>query len=80
MRAVDRDQALAELPVAYATALRLEAAGAERALIAQALGIDVEGVRPLLALAEAKLDRLLDGDAPFAAAERGDAGEGSHDG
>ena len=80
MPAVDRDQVLAELPVAYATALRLEAAGAERTLIARALGIDAEGVRPLLALAQAKLDRLFDGDAPFAAAESGDAGGGGHDG
>ena len=80
MPAVDRDQALAELPVAYATALRLEAAGAERALIAHALGIDAEGVGPLLALAEAKLGRLLDDGASFAAAESGDARGGGHDG
>ncbi len=49
-----------ELPVAYATALRLRAAGADPALIARALGIEAEGVGPLLALAETKLLRLLE--------------------
>lgn len=64
---------MAELPVAYATALRLQAVGAERTLIADALGIDAEGVGPLLALAESKLGRLLHGDEPVAAVDvRGD--------
>lgn len=48
-----------ELPLAYAAALRLRAAGADPALIARALGIEAEGVGPLLALAETKLVRLL---------------------
>lgn len=48
--------------MAYATALRLRAAGAAPSLIADALGIDAQGVGPLLVLAEAKLGHLLDGD------------------
>jgi DNA-directed RNA polymerase specialized sigma24 family protein len=56
---VNRERALMELPMAHATALRLHAAGADHALIATALGIDAEGVAPLLALAQAKLDRAL---------------------
>lgn len=48
-----------ELPMAHATALRLHAAGADHALIATALGIEVEGVAPLLDLAQAKLGRAL---------------------
>lgn len=58
---MDRDRALWELPAAYATALRLHAAGARRELIATALGIDVDGVESLLVLAEAKLHRVLAG-------------------
>lgn len=77
---MDRDQALAELPVAYATALRLRAAGAEPSLIADALGIDAQGVDPLLVLAEAKLGHLLDGDEQLAGdgpeASRGDLSYG----
>ncbi|MDX6554881.1 MAG: hypothetical protein QOD86_1076 [Miltoncostaeaceae bacterium] len=57
---------MAELPHAHAVALRLRAAGVEDGLIAVALGIAIEGVAPLVALAEAKLGRLLgngtDGD------------------
>lgn len=52
--------------MAYATALRLRAAGAAPSLIADALGIDPEGLGPLLALAEAKLGHLLDGDEQLA--------------
>lgn len=50
--------------MAHATALRLHDAGADHALIATALGIDAEGVTPLLALAQAKLDRALALDPP----------------
>jgi hypothetical protein len=52
---VDRDRALAELPVAHAVALRLRAAGADEGVIAAALGIDPAGVPALLEVAEAKL-------------------------
>jgi DNA-directed RNA polymerase specialized sigma24 family protein len=52
---VDRERALAELPVAYAVALRLRAAGADDQTIAAALGIDPAGVPALLEVAEAKL-------------------------
>ena len=50
---------MAELPHAHAVALRLRAEGVEDRLIAVALGIAVEGVGPLIALAEAKLTRLV---------------------
>ena len=66
---MDRHQALAELPVAYATALRLRAAGATTSLIADALGIDAKGVGPLLVLAEAKLGQLLDDHTPLVGAD-----------
>jgi DNA-directed RNA polymerase specialized sigma24 family protein len=56
---VDRDRALAELPVAYAVALRLRAAGADDQAIAAALGIDLAGVPALLEVAEAKLSAEL---------------------
>jgi DNA-directed RNA polymerase specialized sigma24 family protein len=69
---MDRRAALAELPHAHAVALRLRAAGVEDRLIAVALGIAVEGVGPLVALAEAKLGRLLrDGTAGDYAGEGG---------
>ena len=56
---MDRDRALAELPVAHAVALRLAAAGADEQAIAAALGIDVAGVPALLKVAEAKLSAEL---------------------
>ena len=56
---MDRDRALAELPVAYAVALRLRAAGADDQAIAAALGIDAAGVPALLEVAEAKLSAEL---------------------
>jgi DNA-directed RNA polymerase specialized sigma24 family protein len=56
---MDRDRALAELPVAYAVALRLRAAGADNQAIADALGIDPAGVPALLEVAEAKLSAEL---------------------
>lgn len=77
---MDHHQALAELPVAYATALRLQAVGADRALIADALGIDVDGVGPLLVLAEAKLNSLFDGEECRPGADHGGAREGGHHG
>jgi len=56
---MDRDRALAELPLAYAVALRLRAAGADDRAIAAALGIDPVGVPSLLEVAEAKLSAEL---------------------
>ncbi len=44
---MDRDRALAELPVAHAVALRLRAAGADEGAIAAGLGIDAAGVPAL---------------------------------
>jgi DNA-directed RNA polymerase specialized sigma24 family protein len=60
---MDRDHALAELPVAYAVALRLRAVGADDQAIADALGIDPAGVPALLEVAEAKLSAELARDA-----------------
>ena len=56
---MDRDRALAELPVAHAVALRLRTAGADDGAIAAALGIDPAGVPALLEVAEAKLSAEL---------------------
>lgn len=56
---MDRTQAMAELPEAYATALRLRDDGLNDAGIAVQLGIPGEAVGPLLRLAVAKLDRVL---------------------
>lgn len=56
---MDHDHALAQLPVAYATALRLRAAGIEPSGIAARLDVPAEAVGPLLAIADAKLARLL---------------------
>lgn len=52
------DERLAALPRAYALALRLEAAGVDTALIADCLGVEPEGVGPLLRMAHEKLDAL----------------------
>jgi hypothetical protein len=60
---MDRDQALAELPMAHAVALRLRAAGADDQTIATALGIDAAGVPALLEVAEAKMSAELARDA-----------------
>jgi DNA-directed RNA polymerase specialized sigma24 family protein len=56
---VDRTAALDELPESYAVALRLRDAGHHDAAIAIALGIELESVEPLLRLANAKLELLL---------------------
>jgi DNA-directed RNA polymerase specialized sigma24 family protein len=56
------EQELDELPQSYAVALRLRASGADDALIAIALGIDVESVGPLLAVARRKLARTREDD------------------
>jgi hypothetical protein len=59
---VDRDEALALLPWAHARALRLDALGADAALIADCLGIEPESVQPLLEVAAAKLARAQEID------------------
>jgi DNA-directed RNA polymerase specialized sigma24 family protein len=51
----EREDPLAELPVAYAVALRLSDAGVSTQVIARAIGIEPEAVKPLLSLARAKL-------------------------
>ena len=51
--------ALDQLPAAYGLALRLQSAGVADEVIAECLGIDVESVGPLLALAQAKLAAIL---------------------
>lgn len=53
--AVDLSEALAQLPRAYALALRLHELGADTGLIAECLDIDPESVGPMLAVAAAKL-------------------------
>ena len=52
---MDRSEALAQLPRAYALALRLHDLGADTGLIAECLDIDPESVGPMLAVAAAKL-------------------------
>jgi DNA-directed RNA polymerase specialized sigma24 family protein len=55
---VDRSEALDRLPASYAQALKLKEAGADDALIALFLDIDVDAVDPLIAVGEAKLATL----------------------
>lgn len=55
-----RSEALARLPAAYGLALRLRDAGVDEAVIAGCLGVELEALGPLMALAEAKLATLLD--------------------
>jgi DNA-directed RNA polymerase specialized sigma24 family protein len=57
---MDRAEAVRLLPEKYARALLLRDRGCEDAQIAAALGIVPEAIGPLLRLAEAKLQRLLD--------------------
>lgn len=56
---MDRAAAIAELPEAYATALRLTDDGADDKAIAEQLGIAEEAVGPLLRVASAKLAHVL---------------------
>jgi DNA-directed RNA polymerase specialized sigma24 family protein len=58
------EDVLAELPVAYAVALRLYDAGVSTQLIARAVGIEAEAVEPLLRLARAKLAERLEASGP----------------
>jgi DNA-directed RNA polymerase specialized sigma24 family protein len=56
----ERAEALAQLPVAYAVALRLSDLGVSTEMIAHALDIEPDAVGPLLRLAHAKLRELLE--------------------
>jgi DNA-directed RNA polymerase specialized sigma24 family protein len=56
---MDRAAAIAELPHAYATALRLREQGLDDESIANHLNMEIEAVGPLLRLASDKLDHLL---------------------
>jgi DNA-directed RNA polymerase specialized sigma24 family protein len=55
---VEHDDALYELPAAYAVGLRLRARGVGHAEIAELLGIELEAVESLLEIAERKLESL----------------------
>lgn len=54
-----RTAAFRRLPVAYAFALRLRAAGIRDEVIAACLGVEPEALGPLWEIAEAKLAALL---------------------
>lgn len=56
---MDRVTALAQLPTAHAVALRLREHGVGTGTIADALAIPPESVPHVIAIAEAKLERLL---------------------
>ncbi|HEY1369798.1 MAG TPA: sigma factor-like helix-turn-helix DNA-binding protein [Gaiellaceae bacterium] len=57
---MDEALALARLPEVYAAALRLRDAGADEQEIARELGMEPEAVEPLLRVAVAKLDALME--------------------
>lgn len=59
---MDRAVALTRLPVAHAVAIELERAGVDDTTIAERLGIAPASVRPLLAVAHAKLEHILAAD------------------
>ena len=56
---MDRAEALAQLPPAYAAALRLNDAGATHAAIARELGVPVQSVPRLLEIGASKLDAIV---------------------
>ena len=56
---MDRTAAIAKLPEAYATALRLRDEDLTDEAVAARLEIEVEAVGPLLLVAEAKLAHIL---------------------
>ena len=57
---MDADAGLSALPRAYSLALRLEATGADKTLIADCLDIEIEGVSSLLRMAHEKLASVND--------------------
>jgi DNA-directed RNA polymerase specialized sigma24 family protein len=75
---MDRTAAMAELPEAYATALRLHNEDFDTETIAARLGIEIEAVAPLLKLAAAKLEHLLASSRP-ASQGRSKADAGKHE-
>jgi len=52
----DRDGAMERLPLPYSVALRLRDAGIDDAVIAECLGVEPEALRPLMQIAQAKLE------------------------
>jgi hypothetical protein len=56
---MDRHRAVANLPIVHAVAVRLRDDGADTHTIAVAVGVDDDQVPALLAIADAKLARLL---------------------
>jgi len=71
---MDRAEAIARLPAAYAAVIELLDEGASEQAIAERLDLDRAAVAPLVAVAEAKLARLLaDASTPS------DQGEGDTD-
>jgi DNA-directed RNA polymerase specialized sigma24 family protein len=56
---MNRTAAIAELPDAYATALRARDEGLSNSAIAARVNIDIEAVEPLLRIAVAKLGAIL---------------------
>ena len=59
-RARRRAQAMSRLPAVHAVALRLREEGLTSQQIAEQLGIDPVAVSPLLAVAQAKLEAIMD--------------------
>jgi DNA-directed RNA polymerase specialized sigma24 family protein len=59
---MDRTAAIAQLPETYAAALRLHDNHLDHEQIAAQLDITIEAVEPLLRLASAKLDHILEAD------------------
>jgi hypothetical protein len=57
--AVHREQALEQLPAAYAIAIRLRDSGAPEDVIARGLGTEPEAVATLLDIADRKLAALV---------------------
>jgi hypothetical protein len=64
LMSMERTEQLEQLPLAHAIALRMHEAGADHVLIAAALAIEPESVRPLLELASAKAERIARGTSP----------------
>jgi DNA-directed RNA polymerase specialized sigma24 family protein len=55
---MDRATALEQLPVAYATALRMQDSGSNHAAIAKALDVPVQAIPRLLEIGASKLDAV----------------------
>jgi DNA-directed RNA polymerase specialized sigma24 family protein len=57
---MDRAEAIGRLPSTYAAIIELLDEGAGEKLIAERLDVELDTVQPLVALARAKLARLVD--------------------